>query len=136
MMAVRTTRLAVVRAVVAFAALVVASSAVARRTVPLSIELDGCVLPAPACEKVRDVVELNVGDQKLSFAVEEMRLRNGASTSRLLTEMKLRPTRVHGPDEFLHKLVPGAHLHMRGGLRVGDRYLMVMAVEPLGEKPR
>ena len=111
------------------AAVLTASNAAARG-LPLQIELDGCVEPAKDCA-TQDVVTLNEGDRKLSFAVETLRLRSSshATSGGVLAEMKLRPLRVHGPEELVHRLMPGAHLRVRGALRLRERYLIVQAVE-------
>jgi len=101
----------------------------AARGLPLLIELDGCVEPAKDCP-TRDVVTLNEGKRKLSFAVETLRVRSGHATSGgVLEEMKLRPLRVHGDDELVHRLTAGAHLRIRAALRLRERYLIVQAVE-------
>src|SRR5262249_44704288 len=98
---------------------------------PLQVELDGCVEPAQACA-TRDVVTLNDGNRRLSFAVEALRLRSSshATSGGVLAEMKLRPLRVHGPDELVHRLTPGAQVRVRGALRLRERYLIVQSVEP------
>src|SRR5262249_12185992 len=95
-------------------------------------ELDGCVLPSPACEAPRDVVTLNADGQKLSFAVETIRLlaTARASSGSVLSEMKLRPLTAHGPKELLSQLTPGAHLRVRALLRIAERYLILQSVEP------
>ena len=102
------------------------------RALPLNVELDGCVMPAPACETVRDVITLNEHDRKLSFAVETLHLRSTtrATTGSILTEMQLRPLRLYGPDELVARVKPGARLRIRAALRLGDRYMMLTAVEP------
>jgi len=51
----------------------------------------------------------------------------------VLTEMKLRPLRVHGSDELVHRLAPGAHVRVRAALRLAERYLIVDGVHPLPE---
>jgi hypothetical protein len=104
---------------------------------PPAVELDGCVRPAEACAAVRDVVQLDDGKRKLPFAVEQIRLplTPRASPGKVLTELKLRGLRVNGPDEFVQKLVPGAHIRVRGALVTGPR-LLLQGVDPLGEKSR
>ena len=75
------------------------------RGVPPVVELDGCVMPADGCAKVRDVVTMNVGGRKLEFAVEQLRLPTStASPGKVLTELKLRPINVQGPKELTAKL--------------------------------
>jgi hypothetical protein len=118
------------RSALFLAAVLVASNAAAR-ALPLIVELDGCVEPATAC-KTSDRVTLNEGDRKLTFAVETLRVLSSAAVTsgKLLTEMTLRPLRVHGPDELVHKLEPGAHVRMKAALRMRERYLMVQSIEP------
>ena len=117
------------RTVLVVAAVLTASSAVAA-ALPRQIELDGCVEPATACT-TNDVVTLNEGKRKLSFAVETLRLRSThGTTGGVLQEMKLRPLRVHGPDELVHRLAPGAHVRVRAALRLKERYLLLQSVEP------
>jgi len=113
------------------AAVLTASNAAARAPLPLRIELDGCVQPTPGCE-TRDVITLNEGDRKLSFAVETLRLLSSthATSGSVLAEMRLRPIRVNGPDEVVHRLTPGARVRMRAALRLRQRYMLVQSVEP------
>ena len=120
------------KALTTVALLLIAAHAAARG-LPLNVELDGCVLPAPACSATKDVVTLNEHDRKLSFAVGTLHLRSTtrATSGQVLTEMKLRPIRVQGPDEFVKQLTPGAHLRVRAALRLGERYLMLTSVESL-----
>jgi hypothetical protein len=115
---------------------VVSVSSAAARVVPLRVELDGCVQPTPACD-ARDVVTLNEGDRKLTFAVETLRIlsSSAATSSGLLTEMKLRPLRVYGPDELVQRLTSGARLRVRAALRLRERYLLVQSVEPRPPNP-
>jgi hypothetical protein len=110
---------------------VLLASDAAARGLPLLVELDGCVEPATACT-TSDRITLNEGERKLSFAVETLRVlsSSGPTSGKVLTEMKLRPLRVHGPDDAVHKLAPGAHVRMRAALRLRERYLMVQSVEP------
>jgi hypothetical protein len=114
-------------------ALVVVGPASARRGIPPTIELDGCILPAEACPSPRDVVELRVGDRKLELAVEHLRFvtTTGLTTGKVLTELELRPVQVHGPKELDEKLRPGARLRLRGALRLAPHYLLLQSVEPL-----
>ena len=118
------------RGTLLFAAVLAASSAAARG-LPLIVELDGCVEPATACT-ASDRVTLNEGERKLSFAVETLRVlsSSGATSGKVLTEMTLRPLSVHGPDELVRKLEPGAHVRMKAALRLRERYLMVQSIEP------
>jgi hypothetical protein len=118
------------RAALVFAAVLAASNAAARG-LPLLVELDGCVEPATACT-TSDRITLNEGKRKLSFAVETLRVlsSSGATSGKVLTEMTLRPLRVHGPDELVHQLAPGAHVRMKAALRLHERYLMVQSIEP------
>ena len=110
---------------------VLAASTAAARGLPLLVELDGCVEPATACT-TSDRITLNQGKRKLSFAVETLRVLSGAAapSGKVLTEMTLRPLSLHGPDEVVHKLAPGAHVRMRAALRLHERYMMVQSVEP------
>ena len=114
-----------------FLVVVLAAASAAARGLPLVVELDGCVEPATACT-TSDRVTLNEGDRKLSFAVETLRVLSSAAapSGKVLTEMTLRPLRVHGPDELVHRLEPGAHLRMKAALRLRERYLMLQSVEP------
>jgi len=118
------------RAALVFAAVLAASNAAARG-LPLLVELDGCVEPATACT-TSDRITLNEGKRKLSFAVETLRVlsSSGATSGKVLNEMTLRPLRVHGPDELVHQLAPGAHVRMKAALRLHARYLMVQSIEP------
>ena len=120
------------RSLFTLVALLVAAQAAARG-LPLNVELVGCVLPAPACSATRDVLTLNEHDRKLSFAVDTLHLRSTtrATSSQVLSEMKLYPLRVHGPDELVKRLTAGAHLRVRAALRLGNRYLMLTSVESL-----
>jgi len=113
------------------ATVLAASNASARAPLPLRIELDGCVQPMPGCE-ARDVITLNEGNRKLSFAVETLRLLSSthATSGSVLAEMRLRPIRVNGPDEVVHRLTPGARVRMRAALRLQQRYMLVQSVEP------
>src|SRR5262245_18634440 len=97
---------------------------------PLQVELDGCIEPAGGCV-TRDVVTLNEGKRKLSFAVETLRVLSSshATSGGVLDELKLHPLRVHGPDGLVHRLTPGARVRMRCALRLRERYLIVQAVE-------
>ena len=115
---------------------IIAASGAAARVLPLQIEFDGCVQPMPECES-RDVVTLNEGDRKLAFAVEKLRLISSthATSGGVLNEMKVRPLRVHGPDEVVHRLAAGTRLRIRAGLRLRERYLLVQSVEPAASKP-
>jgi hypothetical protein len=124
------------RAYLAGLAVLTVASVVAARgpRVPPSIELDGCVQPAPACAKVRDVVQIEKNHRKLPFAVDVLRIRSGtnASTGKLLTELKLRGLRLQGPDPIVAPIEPGAHIRIRGALRMsGVPYLLVQGVDPL-----
>jgi len=118
------------RAALVFAAVLAASNAAARG-LPLLVELDGCVEPATACT-TSDRITLNEGKRKLSFAVETLRVlsSSGATSGKVLNEMTLRPLSVHGPDELVHQLAPGAHVRMKAALRLHERYLMVQSIEP------
>jgi len=116
--------------------ILVATAATARMGgVPPTIELDGCVMPAAACPKPREVIELRLDERAIEFAVDDLRFpTSGASTSKALTELKLRTFAVHGPKEFVARLAAGAHVRVRGAVRFGARYLLLQAVEPLPEK--
>jgi hypothetical protein len=120
---------------VALLVTILAGSAVAAG-LPLMIELDGCVMPAPACADTRNVVTLRDNDRKIPFAVDVLRLRSTtrATTGAVLTEMKLRPQRVHGPDELMNRLTPGARLRVRAAVRLREMYMLLQSVEPLPEK--
>ena len=121
-----------------FLALAIAAPVAARRiSVPPSIELDGCVLPAPACPSPRGVVEMNLDDRTVSFAVNVLRFISNttASTGKVLTEMTLRPLRVHGPKELQEKLVAGASLRVRATLRLADRFLLLQSIQPRSDRP-
>lgn len=119
--------------IVLLGSILIATAAMARvRSAPPTLELDGCVLPASACPKPRDVITLRVDERSLEFAVDEIRFpTSGASTSKALTEMKLHAFAVHGPKEFAAKLTAGAHVRVRAAARFGSRYLLLQAVEPL-----
>lgn len=127
----------VLRSILLGALLAGATSADARRGVPPTVELDGCVMPSTKCSRTSDVVDMMVDDKKLPFAVETLRFvtTTSASSGKVLTELRLRPLRVHGPKELTQKLEVGSHRRVRGALRLGAGYLMLMAVEPLGETP-
>lgn len=123
-----------VQTVAILGALLLASIAAAR-SIPLNVELDGCVLPAPACPSTRDVITLNADKQKLSFSVDEIRVPGARATPLdVLDALRIRPARVYGPDELKHKLVPGAHVRIRAMFRRAERYLMLSSVEPISEK--
>jgi hypothetical protein len=101
---------------------------------PPIVEIDGCVMPAPACASLHDVIRLRVEDRKLELAVERLTLpMSAASSSKVLTELKLRGVSPHGPSELTARLVAGAHLRIRGVLRSGP-YLLLQSVEPRPEK--
>jgi hypothetical protein len=114
-----------------------ATSADARRGVPPTVELDGCVMPSTKCSRTSDIVNMVVDDKNLPFAVETLRFvtTTSASSGKVLTELRLRPLRVHGPKELTQKLEVGSHQRLRGALRLGSGYLLLMGVDPLGEKP-
>lgn len=113
-------------------AFLVAVPASARRIVPPTVELDGCVLPSTACDPRADVVEMTIDDEKKKFAVEELRVITAtASSSKVLDELRLRGLRIHGPAELTRKLEPGPRRRVRGALRLGASYLLLQSVEPL-----
>jgi len=118
------------------ASLLVATAAPARMgSVPPTIELDGCVMPATACPKPREVIKLRLDERPIEFAVDDLRFpTSGASTSKALTELRLRTFAVHGPKEFVARLAAGAHVRVRGPVRFGSRYLLLQSVEPLPEQ--
>ena len=121
------------RGLVVALVLAISSIAAARVSVPPQVEIDGCVMPAPACASVSDVIRLREGDRKLEFAVERLVFPTShASSSKALTELKLRGVSAHGPAELTAKLVAGAHLRLRGVLRAGP-ILMLLSVEPRPE---
>jgi hypothetical protein len=87
-------------------------------------------MPAEACASTRDIVRMRVGDRKIDFAVERLSFpTSGASSSKVLTELKLRGASVQGPKELTEKLTTGAHLRLRGTLRTGP-FLLLQSVEP------
>jgi hypothetical protein len=114
------------------AALLMAVPVAARLAAPVTVDIDGCVMPATAkaCAKPRDVITMRVGDQKLDFAVEQLSLpTSSVSSAKVLTEFRLRGVTVNGPSELTAQLVKGAHLRLRGVLRTGPR-LLLQLVEP------
>ena len=116
--------------------LAVVSPVWARASRPLLVEIDGCIMPAPPCDTVRDTIRMREGDRKLDFGVERLTLPTStASSSNVLTELKLRGVSVHGPDELTGRLVGGAHVRVRGVLRPGP-YLLLQSVEPRPEPSR
>jgi hypothetical protein len=118
------------------ALLLAATPASARRIVPPTIELDGCVLPSPACSETRDIVKMVVDDgRRVEFAVQTLRLLSttSATSGKVLNELQLRGLRVHGPKELTQELEAGARRRVRGLLRPPS-YLLLQAVEPLDEK--
>lgn len=121
------------RRILAAVLVLAAASASARRPAPLTIELDGCVLPSTACAETADVVELTIDDVKRRFAVEALRFvsMRSASTGKILSELRLRGLRVTGPAELTARLEPGGRRRMRGMLRLEVWYLLLQAVEPL-----
>ncbi len=95
-----------------------------------TVEIDGCIMPATACTAVRDIVKVREGDRKLELAVERVDVPGTtASSSKLLTELKLRGMAVHGPSELTSRLVAGGHVRIRGVLRPGPMMLL-QSVEP------
>ena len=123
-----------VHAIAILSVLLLASIAAARG-IPLNVELDGCVLPAPACPSTRDVITLNEDKRTLSFSVDEIRVPGARATPLdVLDALRIRPARVYGPDELKHKLVAGAHVRIRAVFRRAERYLLLSSVEPLPEK--
>ena len=97
---------------------------------PVIAQMDGCVLPSEACKTPRETIRMRVGDRKLEFAVEEMTFPNtGASSSKALTELKLRGVSLQGPKELTEKVTTGSHLRLRGALRPGP-FLLLESVEP------
>ena len=122
------------RTVIVVLALAAATSAFARSVRPPTVELDGCVRPATACADVRGKVKIRVDDRKLEFAVERAALPGStASESKLLTELELRGLTLHGPKEVTGRLVPGAHVRVRGVLRSGPMMLL-QSIEPRPDK--
>jgi len=109
---------------------VLTAGSAAARGLPLRVELDGCVEPASGC-RARDVVTLNAGDRKLSFAVERLRVLSTthATSGGLLAEMRRRPVRVTGPEDLVGRLTPGARLRVRALLRMHERYMMLQGVD-------
>jgi len=121
---------------VLFGAILIATVATARvASAPPTIELDGCVMPASACPKPREVIKLRTDERTIEFAVDDIRFpTSGASTSKALTELKLRTFALHGPKEFVEKLAAGARVRVRGAARFGSRYILLQAVEPLPQQ--
>ena len=108
--------------------------AAARLRAPLTIDLDGCVMPATACAKPRDVFTMRLRDQDLEFAVEQLSApTSGVSPSRILTELRLRGAAVNGPAELTSRLSRGARLRIRAIYQTGPR-LLLQLVEPRPEK--
>jgi hypothetical protein len=132
--AVRCPAATLLRASVFVLVLGVPSLAAPRVSRPPVVEIDGCVMPAPACGSVRDVIRLRAGDRKLELAVERLSVpMSTTSSSKVLDELKLRGVSAHGPSELTARLVAGAHLRIRGVLRSGP-YLLLQSVEPRPEK--
>jgi hypothetical protein len=123
--------------VLLFGSLVAADPAAARRGVPPTIELDGCVQPSTKCRPTSDVVDMVVDGRKVPFGVETLRFvtSTNASPGKTLTELRLRPLRVQGPKPLTQQLEAGARRRVRGMLRLSVGYLLLQAVEPLDEKP-
>ena len=106
----------------------------ARRGMPPTVELDGCVLPSTtACRAGSEIVEMTVDDAQRQFAVETLRFVSvpDASTGKTLTELRLRGLRASGPKALTAKLVPGERQRVRGRLRLGTGHLLLQALEPL-----
>src|SRR5215831_13069837 len=98
-------------------ALVLAVPAAARvARVPPTAELDGCVLPAPACPKPRQVVKLRVEKRTIDFGLDTLRLGSMLASGRTQSELARRPLSVHGPAELVGKLTDGASVRIRGTL--------------------
>jgi hypothetical protein len=87
-------------------------------------------MPAEACASIRDIVPMRVGHREIEFAVERLSFpTSGASSSKVLTELKLRGASVQGPKKLTEKLITGAHLRLRGIVRPGP-FLLLQSVEP------
>jgi hypothetical protein len=112
--------------VLIFAVLVVAMPVAAVRVrAPVTVDIDGCVMPATACPKPRDVFTMRLRDQKLDFAVEQLSApTSGVSPSKVLTELRLRGAAVNGPAELTARLTKGAHLRIRAIVQTGPRLLL------------
>ena len=108
--------------------------AAVRVRAPVTADIDGCVMPATACAKPRDVFTMRLKDQKLEFAVEQLSIpTSNVSSSKVLTELRLRGAAVNGPAELTSRLTAGAHLRIRAIVQSGPR-LLLQLVEPRPDK--
>jgi hypothetical protein len=108
--------------------------AAVRVRAPVTADIDGCVMPATACPKPRDVFTMRLRDQKLQFAVDQLSIpTSSVSSSKVLTELRLRGAAVNGPAELTSRLTPGAHLRIRAIVQSGPR-LLLQSIETRQDK--
>src|SRR5262249_11521237 len=81
--------------------------------IPPTAELDGCVLPAPACPKPRQVVKLRLDKRTIDFGLETLRLGSTLASLRTQSELARRPLSVHGANDLVARLTEGANLRIR-----------------------
>jgi hypothetical protein len=123
-------RLAAVVLAVAFPAAGGATSAVAQLArVPIDIELEGCILPAPGCPASPDVIPIDVQGEKRPVAVVRLSVFSGRrSGGGLVDDMKFRGMRAFGPDAVLENFPAGARVQIRAIAMLNTRTLLLRSV--------
>jgi hypothetical protein len=103
--------------------------------VPIDVELEGCILPAPACEASPDVIPITVQGEKRSLAVIRLSIFSGhRSSGGLIDDMKFRGMRVFGPEAAPGNFPAGAQVQMRALAMMDTRTLLLRSV--VREGPR
>lgn len=123
-------RLAVVAFAVAFGAIGAPASVLAQLArVPIDVEMEGCILPAPACKSSPDVIPINVQGEKRSLGVIRLSIFSGhRSNGGLIDDMKFRGMRAYGPEAVLGNFPAGARVQIRAIAMMDTRTLLLRSV--------
>jgi hypothetical protein len=101
--------------------------------VPIDVELEGCILPAPDCKASPDVIPINVQGEKRSLAVIRLSIFSGhRSSGGLIDDMKFRGMRAFGPEAVLANFPAGAQVQIRALAMLDTRTLLLRSVVPEG----
>ncbi len=101
--------------------------------VPIDVELEGCILPAPDCKASPDVIPINVQGEKRSLAVIRLSIFSGhRSSGGLIDDMKFRGMRAFGPEAVLGNFPAGAQVQIRALAMMDTRTLLLRSVVPGG----
>lgn len=97
--------------------------------VPIDIEIEGCVLPAPDCKASPDVIPIDVQGEKRSLVVIRLSIFSGhRSSGGLVDDMKFRGMRAYGPEAVLENFPAGARLRLRAIATMDTRTLILRSV--------